>query len=446
METGRFPPNRETPVWPERTLVEAGPGGFPQLTRKEKESKRNKSKKVESRGAFLERQLGSGGVHMLSSARRLALELLCMVGGLAFFALPGSPGSKAQATYTAQLTGVVTDASGAVITGAKVTLTDQGTAVAVSTVTDDRGIYVFTGVRPSTYTIRVEIANMAPQERQGVTLAVSQEATLNFQLKPGSVSESVVVSGQAPLLDTGNAALGTDVTNEYVRDIPLINRSMFGLVFLAGGVTETTGSGTQDSYPSGTNFVSNGQRNATAEVRIDGALTSAPEQGEGGTTNVYYQPSVEIVQEFKVENNSFSAEYGNNGGTVVNMVLKEGGNEFHGSGWWFGQRSWLDANDFFDNAQGIPKPDHVRDQYGFSLGGPIRKQKTFFFVDLEFTREHDPVNLNGTVPTDAERNGDFSSTLTADSNGNPVQQTIYSPFLCTAPPGGRRACVRSSRT
>ena len=150
------------------------------------------------------------------------------------------------------------------------------------------------------------------------------------------------------------------------------------MVFLPGGVTEAAGSGIQDSYPSGTNFVSNGQRNATAEVRLDGAFTSAPEQGEGGTTNVYYQPSVEIVQEFKVANNSFSAEYGNNGGTVVNLVLKEGGNKFHGSGWWFGQRSALDANDFFNNAEGVPKPDHLRDQYGFSLGGPIRKEQNFF--------------------------------------------------------------------
>jgi hypothetical protein len=321
-----------------------------------------------------------------------------------------------------------------------VTLTDEGTGVTSTTATDARGIYVFTGVRPSTYTIRVEAPNLATQERKGLTLAVSQQATLNFTLTPGTVSEKVEVTTQAPLLDTGNAALGTDVTNEYVRDIPLINRSMFGLVFLAGGVTETTGSGTQDSYPSGTNFVSNGQRNATAEVRLDGALTSAPEQGEGGNTNVYYQPSVEIVQEFKVENNSFSAEYGNNGGTVVNMVLKEGTNDFHGSGWWFGQRSALDANDWFNNADGIPRPDHVRDQYGASLGGPIQKQKTFFFMDVEFTREHDPVNINGTVPTDAERNGDFSNTLTADANGNPILQTIYNPFNCA--PQATGGCVR----
>jgi hypothetical protein len=349
------------------------------------------------------------------------------------------PRAVAQSTYTAQLTGVVTDSSGGVIPEAKVTLTDEATGVGSTYTTDSRGIYVFTGVRPSTYSIRVEAPNLGRQERKGLILAVSQQATLDFTLTPGTVSESVTVTEQAPLLDAGNAALGTDVTNEYVRDIPLINRSMFGLAFLAGGVTETTGSGTQDSYPSGTNFVSNGQRNATAEVRLDGALTSAPEQGEGGTTNVYYQPSVEIVQEFKVENNSFSAEYGNNGGTVMNLVLKQGGNQFHGSGWWFGQRSALDANDWFNNADGIPKPDHLRDQYGFSLGGPIRKQKTFFFIDLEFTRQHDPVNINGTVPTDDERNGIFTNTMTADANGNPVQQTIYNPFLC-APQG--QSCVR----
>jgi Carboxypeptidase regulatory-like domain/TonB dependent receptor len=340
--------------------------------------------------------------------------------------------APAQSTYTAQLTGVVSDSSGAVIPGTKVTLTDEATNLGISRETDNRGIYVFTGVRPASYAIRVEAPGMAAQERKGLTLAVSQQATLDFTLSPGTVAEIMTVTEQAPLLDTGNASLGTDVTNEYVRDLPLINRSMFGLVFLAGGVTESAGSGTQDSYPSGTNFVSNGQRNASAEVRLDGALTSAPEQGEGATTNVYYQPSVEIVQEFKVENNSFSAEYGNNGGTVVNMVLKEGGNSFHGSGWWFGQRSALDANDFFLNQVPNSKPDHARDQYGFSLGGPIRKQKTFFFVDFEKLRQDDPVNLSGTVPTDAQRKGDFSQTLNSDGS----LQQIYNPRVCTAQPNG----------
>ena len=324
----------------------------------------------------------------------------------------------AQANYTAQLSGTVTDTSGGVVPGAKVIITDDATNIPVTAITDDRGAYVFTGLRPATYTFRVEANNFSAVERKGLVLAVNQRATLDVTVTPGSVSASITVTTQAPLLDTADASLGTDVTNEYVRDIPLPNRSFFGLVFLAGGVTETAGQGTEDSYPSGTNFVSNGQRNSTAEVRVDGALTSAPEQGEGATTNVYYQPSVEIVQEFKVENNSFSSEFGNNGGTVVNIVLKEGGNKFHGSGWWFGQRSALDANEFFNNAQGIAKPDHLRDQYGFSLGGPIKKEKTFFFVDFEKIRQNDPVHIDAFVPTALERQGDFRNSL----------QPVFNPF------------------
>jgi len=334
----------------------------------------------------------------------------------------------AQSTYTAQLTGVITDSSGGVIASAKVTLTDEATNVQASATTNGKGIYILTGLRPAKYTLRIDAAGFNPAERRGISFAVSQETTLDLSLSPRGVAEIVTVTEQVPLLDTGSASLGTDVTNEYVRDIPLINRSFFGLVFLAGGVTESAGSGTQDSYPSGTNFVSNGQRNATAEVRVDGALTSAPEQGEGATTNVYWQPSVEIVQEFKVENNSFSSEFGSNGGTVVNIVLKEGGNKFHGSGWWFGQRSALDANDFFSNQQGIARPDHARDQYGFSFGGPIKKEKTFFFVDFEELRQNDPLHVDAFVPTALERAGDFRNTQVLDQNGNAVPQHIFNPF------------------
>ncbi|MBZ5549301.1 MAG: TonB-dependent receptor, partial [Acidobacteriia bacterium] len=250
-------------------------------------------------------------------------------------------------------------------------------------------------------------------------LQVDQQTTIDFTLHPLGVLTTVEVTVAAPLLDTESAGLGTNVTNEYVRDIPLYNRSLFGLVYLAGGVTETTGSGINDNYPSGTNFVSNGQRNATAEVRLDGSPLSAPEQGEGGNSNVYYQPSVEIVQEFKVQNNSFGAEFGNNGGTVVNMVLRQGGNKFHGAGWWYGQRSEFDSRDFFNTEA---KPDHVRDQYGFAVSGPLVHNKTFFFFDFEKLRQNDPLNIGGFVPTDLMRQGNFSELLAIDS---PI--TIYDP-------------------
>jgi hypothetical protein len=324
----------------------------------------------------------------------------------------------AQGNYRAQLRGVVSDASGAVVANATVTIRDVGTNISSFSRTDEKGSYFFTGLRPSTYDVKAEAPGFRAAERTGVVLAVDQESSLNFKLSLAGVSASVEVTTTAPLLDTGNATLGTDVTAEYVKQLPLLNRDFFGLTFLAGGVTEAAGSGTQDNYPSGTNFVSNGQRNATAEVRIDGALISAPEQGEGGNSNVYYEPLVEGVQEFKVQNNSFSAEFGNNGGTVVNMVLKSGTNAFHGSGWYFLQRSQMDARDFF-NPEPNPKPNSKRDQGGFSIGGPIRKNRTFFFADFEKVRNISGFSGLATVPTTAERIGDFSATATS----------IYDPTL-----------------
>ena len=333
----------------------------------------------------------------------------------------------AQGSYRAQIRGVVTDTAGAVVRDATVTITDAGTSVSNTARTDNKGGYFFTGLRPATYSVKVSAAGFRAAEQSGVVLAVDQESTLNFTLTPGTVSTTVDVKAASPLLDSESSTLGTEVTSQYIKDIPLPGRNFFGLTFLSGGVTETAGSGTLDNYPSGTNFVSNGQRNATAEVRIDGSLISAPEQGEGATSNVYYEPSVEVIQEFKVQNNSFSAEFGNNGGTVVNMALKSGTNAFHGSGWWFGQRAGTDARDFF-NPEPNPKPNHVRDQYGFSLGGPIRKNRTFFFFDLEKVRDNEPINIVATVPmngkfpgTSNERIGDFSAAA------NP----IYDPISCT---------------
>ncbi len=176
----------------------------------------------------------------------------------------------AQGSYRAQLRGVVSDASGAVVHDATVTITDTGTNIAIVAHTDNRGEYFFTGLRPSTYSVKAELKGFRTTERTGVVLAVDQEASLNFTLTPAGVSENVIVTTTAPLLDTDNATLGTDITHEYINEIPLMGRDYFGLTFLAAGVTEVAGSGTSDNYPSGTNFTSNGQRNATAEIRLDG--------------------------------------------------------------------------------------------------------------------------------------------------------------------------------
>ncbi len=356
------------------------------------------------------------------------LQLLATILFLFVVILGSAPSVWSQGAYRAQLRGLVSDATGAVVAHATVTIRDVGTNISSTTHTDDKGSYYFTGLRPSTYELKVEASGFRPAERTGVVLAVDQESSLNFRLDIAGTSTTISVTGTQPLLDTDNATLGTDITSEYIKELPLINRSFFGLMFLSAGVTEVAGAGTMDNYPSGTNFVSNGQRNATAEVRIDGALISAPEQGEGGNSNVYYEPLVEGMQEVKVQNNSFSAEFGNNGGTVVNMVLKSGTNAFHGSGWYFLQRPQMDARDFF-NPEPNPKPNSRRDQGGFSVGGPIRKNKTFFFVDFEKVRSIASTSWLASVPTIAERTGDFSAAANA----------IYDPTQVSCSSG---TCVR----
>jgi hypothetical protein len=376
---------------------------------------------------------------------RLAMPVLPLF--LLAFLLVCSPLVMAQGSYRSQLRGVVSDAAGAVLPNATVTITDSGTNIATHTVTDGKGEYVFTGLRPSTYSVKAESKGFRTSERTNVVFAVDQETTLNFTLSPARVNESIEVTTTAPLLDTESATLGTNISSEYVHELPLINRSFFGLTFLAAGVTEVAGSGTTDNYPSGTNFTSNGQRNATAEIRLDGALISAPEQGEGGNSNVYYEPLVEGMQEMNVQNNSFSAEFGNNGGTVVNMVMKSGTDQFHGSGWYFLQRPQMDARDFF-NPEPNPKPDSRRDQGGFSLGGPIRKNRTFFFVDFEKVKSSGAASGVATVPTLGERQGNFSGTLnniydpTAQGCGNPCltrPQVQYNGQLNVIPPGEQDA-------
>ncbi len=293
---------------------------------------------------------------------------------------------------------------------ATVTITNDATNISQSAHSDEHGQYFFTGLRPAVYTVKVQASGFRISEKKNVVLQVDQQTSVDFVLHPLGVSESIEVTQTAPLLDTDSATLGTEISSEYVHELPLANRSFFGLTFLSAGVTEVSGAGTSDNYPSGTNFTSNGQRNATAEIRLDGALISAPEQGEGGNSNVYYEPLVEGMQEMKVQNNSFSAEFGNNGGTVVNMVMKSGTDRFHGSAWYFLQRADLNARDFFNPANIGPKPDSKRDQGGFSLGGPIIKNRTFFFVDFEKVASSSASSGVVTVPTLAERQGDFSAT------------------------------------
>ncbi len=193
-------------------------------------------------------------------------------------ALAATIAGFAQGSYQAQVRGTVTDQSGAMVVNATVTITNDATNISQTSHSDEHGQYFFTGLRPAVYTVKAQVSGFRISEKKNVVLQVDQQTSVDFVLHPLSVSESIEVTQSAPLMDTESATLGTNISNEYVHELPLANRNLFGLTFLAAGVTEVAGSGTGDNYPSGTNFTSNGQRNATAEIRLDGALLSAPEQ------------------------------------------------------------------------------------------------------------------------------------------------------------------------
>lgn len=340
-----------------------------------------------------------------------------------------------QGVDTALVRGTVKDSSGAVIPGVTVTMTNVATGVSEKRPTDPGGRYLFADLKPATYTATVAATGFKTLVQENIVLRVGQQTDLDLTLEVGEISQRVEVSAESPLLNTVSGALGTEVTGQYMINLPLEGRDYSGLVFLAPGTTEVAGSGTGVQL-GGTAFSSNGQRYATTEFRLDGGLQTNPEGGEGGTTNLQYKPTVESIQEFKLQNNSFSAEYGSNGGTVVSMIMKSGTNQFHGSGYWFFRRPQLDANNFFSNAAGEPIGAYDIDQWGGTVGGPIKKNKTFFFFDYEKDRNTAPGTVTTSVPTALQKQGNFSQTFNPDGS----LETIFNPLAQSCTPG--QVCTR----
>jgi Carboxypeptidase regulatory-like domain len=329
----------------------------------------------------------------------------------------------AQGTDTALLRGTVKDPTGAVVPDAAVTATAIATQVQTRTQTDSAGLYIFNYLKPGIYALKVEKTGFKTWIFPSLEVRIGTQTDEDVTLEVGSAQQTVEVKGAAPLLNTVSAALGTTVNNQYIQSLPLLDRNIANLSFLSGGVTQVSGASV--NMLGGTNFASNGQRYGTAEFRLDGVLATRPEGGEGGNTVADYIPDVDALQEFRLQNNNMSAEYGNNGGTVVNIVTKSGTNKFHGSGYWFFRRPSLDSNDFFTNQGGGTKGAYAHDQYGGSIGGPIKRDKTFFFFDYERFRNNSPFVVNETVPTMLERQGDFSQTFNSDSGD---LQQIFNPY------------------
>ncbi|HYL83717.1 MAG TPA: TonB-dependent receptor [Candidatus Angelobacter sp.] len=310
--------------------------------------------------------------------------------------------------YTGSVTGVVTDPSGAIVPAAKITLTDQDKGYVYTATTDNSGRYLLRSIPPGNYRIAVEAANFESQRRENVRLDVSQNITADFALTVGKTTESVVVNASAVQLQTEDAVTGQVVNRKFVNDLPLVDRNFTNLTYLAPGVGETDAPGTKNAQ-GGINFISNGSRNATADVLIDGASATNFDQNSG-IQNVLYTPSVDSVEEFKVEQSNFSAEYGFAVGAIINVITRSGSNQFHGSGYEFFRDSAMDANNWFNNAASQPISALRRNNFGGTVGGPIRKDKTFFFFDYEGLRESTSTNSGFmSVPTLCMR-GDPSAT------------------------------------
>ena len=373
------------------------------------------------------------GIGVLRWTKGCWLALLLLVG--LFFA---PPGALAQ-LYAGSITGVVTDPSGGGIPSAKITLVDQNKNYSFTATTDATGRYLLRSVPPGNYKITAEAPNFQRESQDGVEVDVSQNVSVDFSLKVGSVNDVVEVRADSVRLQTEDAVTGQVVNRKFVNDLPLIDRNFTNLAYLAPGITETDAPGSQNSQ-GGINFNSNGSRNATADVLIDGASATNFDQNSG-IQNVLYTPSVDSVEEFKVQQTNFTAEYGFAGGTIINVVTRSGSNQFHGSVYEFFRNSVLDANDWFNNANSQPIPALKRNNFGGTVGGPIRKNKTFFFFDYEGVREstaNSSGNMSvptlcmrgqGPCPTGASALGNFSEVCTGQGG------TFDATGLCSNPAG-----------
>jgi len=330
--------------------------------------------------------------------------------------------------FRATVKGQVVDSSKASLPGATVTVRNQDTNEVATATTNTEGNYTIPFLRPGVYTLTVEMSGFQKYSRTDMRLEVSQVAIINAQLGVGGLTENVNVSAEAPLLETSKADRGTVIDQHRIAELPLQSRSPMALAVLVAGVNYNAQAIYLRPFDNGAlaDWSMNGGQNRNNEFLLDGA----PNNSNQGGNNIAYVPPADAVQEFKIATNSYDAQYGRTAGGVVNMSLKSGTNNLHGSAYEYYRRKWLDANSFLLNAQSKPKTNHYLDQYGFSMDGPVvipglynGKSKTFFMFTGEKYREGTPAPQLSTVPTEAFRRGDFSGLV--DAQGRQI--IIYDP-------------------
>jgi Carboxypeptidase regulatory-like domain len=322
---------------------------------------------------------------------------------------------------TGTITGTVRDTSGGVVPNAKVTLTNNGTGFSVATSTAGSGTYVITPVRIGTYTVQAEAAGFQVVKRTNITVQVQQQAVVDFVLRPGRVTQTVVVTAGAPLLQTEGGSVGQVIGSTQVVDLPLNGRNYTFLAQLSAGVTTGQPEGrTMDAH--GT-YVANGTLEAQNNYLLDGLDNNSDVVDFLAGTQYIVLPPVDAIQEFKLQTADYSAQLGRAAGAVLNATTKSGTSEIHGDAWEFVRNDAFDGADFFQNAANQTKSEYRQNQFGFTLGGPLPlpklKHKSFFFGDYQGTRIRQAYLFSAnTVPTLVERASgytDFSDLITGQT-------------------------------
>ena len=326
---------------------------------------------------------------------------------------------------TGSITGTVTDPSGAVVSGAKVTLTNEGTGTSLSTTTGADGVYEFSPVRIGTYKLDLSAGGFKKEIQTHVVVDVSARVPANFKLQPGAVSETVEVTSAAPVLQSQDASVGQVIDQRSVNDLPLNGRNFTFLAQLAAGVN-TPQADTRGNAGSGA-FTANGNRPAQNNYMLDGIDNNSDTVDFLNGTNFVVLPPVDAIQEFKVQTSDFSAEYGRSGAAVLNATIKSGTNQFHGAAWEFFRNDKLDAPDYFEDAGRVPKGELRQNQFGGMIGGPVLTNKIFFFADYEGLRRIQGTILTGSVPTAAERSSgytDFTDLIALQSSSGTLTDQL----------------------
>ena len=319
-------------------------------------------------------------------------------------------GSLFAQTTQGGIVGTIHDEKGNSISGAKVTVTDPATGLQRQTTTADNGIFRLLALPTGTYQVSAEAPGFATATSTGIEVGVDQVRTIDVVLRVGAEKQVVEVQADAALTQTETSKLGQIIDNRKVEDLPLNGRDFAQLARLNPGVAASGGGGGQQGGEGGVSgFSSNGQRSTSNNFMVDGVDNNDYFGGSAAQL-----PSIDSIQEFEVQTNTFSAEYGRNTGSVVNLVTKSGSNSLHGSLYEFFRNDVLDARNYFNDTQ-FAKSSLRLNQFGGTLGGPIIKNKTFYFLNYEGFRRRAGITRITNVPTLAERAGMFT-----DQNGNPI--------------------------